>query len=181
LINAAHASGPSETLDDAYPAYEFVDALHDLEQAPPRSILIIGCRLGYECRHFHRLWPEAEVVGVDIVPQFVEEASKHGSTLLADMHALPFDAGAFEWAFCSGTLEHAYNPALAAREMLRVASHGIYVTADLEPFPSTNASHWSCSQDPQEWERLFEAPGWRIMHREVEAKSLCLLLLRGDA
>jgi len=96
------------------------------------------------------------------------------------MHSLPFKTRDFQWIFCSGTLEHAYDAPRAAQEMLRVASRGIYVTADIEPFPSGNASHWTCSEDPKEWERLFEAPEWRLLTSDILERTLHMILLRGE-
>jgi ubiquinone/menaquinone biosynthesis C-methylase UbiE len=179
LVNTIHMDGSPEKLDDSYTVLSFIEDLQELEEPPPSSILVVGCRLGYEMRHLRKQWPHAEVVGLDIVPQFIEQASKEGKAILADMHALPFSPHAFQWIFCSGTLEHAYDAPLVAREMLRVASRGIYVTADIEPFPSTNASHWTCTEDPKEWEALFSHPEWRILSSDLLDRSLHLILMRG--
>lgn len=181
LTNTRHADGMLQKPAESYPVFLFVEALQDLEEPTPQSVLVIGCRLGYECEYLRRQWPHAEVVGLDIVPQFVEKTNQTGQAVLADMHDLPFSPSGFQWVFCSETLEHAYDAPLAAREILRVASRGIYVTAALEDCEMTNPSHWSFSQAPREWEHLFDEPSWRLLTSDTLEGSLHMLFLRDSA
>lgn len=58
---------------------------------------------------------------------------------IADAHRLPFGDGAFDAAFCSGTLHHLNDPARGVAEIVRVVRRGGRV-AVMEPnwrFPST--------------------------------------------
>lgn len=77
-------------------------------------------------------FPQAVVVGVDIVPEFVEQASSIGDAKIADLHELPFETGAFDWIFCSQALEHCYDVPKAIRELYRVASCGLMLSLPLE-------------------------------------------------
>ena len=68
----------------------------------------------------------ARVLGVDISPDLIDEARRRLPGLdfeIADAHALPFAAGAFDGVFGSSTLHHLeLDPALA--EVLRVLKPG---------------------------------------------------------
>ena len=70
----------------------------------------------------------ARVVGTDLTPQMLAEGEKLARErgvpnvrfCLADVHALPFDAGAFHVVTCRRAAHHFSNIRLALREMRRV-------------------------------------------------------------
>jgi SAM-dependent methyltransferase len=68
----------------------------------------------------------AEVVGVDSSVAMVEEARSRGLAvaLVADAHALPFDADVFDGAWADRTFQHLADPGQALAELVRVVRPG---------------------------------------------------------
>jgi SAM-dependent methyltransferase len=68
----------------------------------------------------------AEVVGVDSSVAMAEEARRRGLSraLVADAHALPFDAEVFDGAWADRTFQHVADPAQALSELSRVVRPG---------------------------------------------------------
>lgn len=136
-------------------------------EGPKTSFLDLGCRMGYCLDTFAGAFPEARIVGADIVPEFVAEANEIGEAVVADAHHLPFGDEEFDWVFCAQTLEHCYNPAQAAAEIARVAKCGFLVGIPLEGREAyeANESHYAFSDNPITWLRLFEPMhDWRLFH-----------------
>lgn len=162
--NDRHANGMYE-LESEYD--EALDQAERLEEAYglPSSVLVIGCRMGYEVRAFASYFPTSIITGIDIVPAFIEHAKLRATqnVLVADMHDLPFHDRSFEWVYSTGTLEHAYDPKRVIDEMCRVATRLIYVTADIVE-ELRNTSHFAFSTEPQEWLDLFPS-SWKVNSR----------------
>ena len=75
-------------------------ALEAVER-PPARVLDVGTGTGAVARLAARLWPDAEVVGVDSSPAMIEEARRLASTdreryVLGDASALPFPDASFD-------------------------------------------------------------------------------------
>jgi SAM-dependent methyltransferase len=78
-------------------------ALARIEEAP-RRILDLGTGTGRAAAALARRWPGAEVLGVDLSPEMIEQARTHVPTELAsrvrfevaDAAQLPYDDGAFD-------------------------------------------------------------------------------------
>lgn len=187
--NMHHLDGRVEHPDDVYPIY---DAVYEMEQwtvALPSSILVLGCRTGYELEALAQRYPHAYVLGVDIVPEFVKMARKRGNAIEADMHDLPLARDLFDWTFCIGTLEHAYNARRAARELLRVTRHALYVTADMEEEwqktrqvegVALRTPHYTFITKPEEWKSMFRYPGWRLAWEETLKRTLYMVWRKDD-
>jgi SAM-dependent methyltransferase len=176
LVNTRHLDGRVENEGDDTSIWDII-SLEDL--GCPASVLSIGCRTGYELRQLRRALPDARLVGVDIVPEFIETAKQPrlydgGASSLdfqvANMHNLPFEEREFELVLCIGTLEHAYNIHLAAWEMQRVCAKRLIVTADLAD--RLRGSDFACSSRPSEWIALFDMPEWRLIHAWTEPGCL---------
>ncbi len=81
-----------------------LDAALESIDPPPRRVLDLGTGTGAAALAIARRWPEAEVVGVDIAPQMVEEARRKTPPevagrvrfQVADAERLPFEGGAFD-------------------------------------------------------------------------------------
>lgn len=140
----------------------FVNYLLD-QDIEPASILDAGCRTGMGMAVFQTSLP-SRVVGVDLVPQFVEEAAKIGDAHVADLSHLPFHDGEFEWIYCSHTLEHCESFFLAFAELKRVATHGLYIVLPLEneELRKRNPSHKRNCGHPAEWlyKYLYDDHWW---------------------
>jgi ubiquinone/menaquinone biosynthesis C-methylase UbiE len=131
----------------------------------PRSVLDVGCRTGYALETFLEYLPTSRIVGVDIIPGFVGEAKKRAEAYVADMHELPFKDKEFDWVFCIGSIEHAYDAEKACRELFRVASEGVFISADCAPKAvfDTNPSHYSYRCGPSDWVKDMQQPGWQLI------------------
>ena len=76
----------------------------DRLSAPPRKVLDLGTGTGKAARVVAKRFPDAEVVGVDLAPEMVEEAKRllpselagRVSFQVADGASLPFAAGEFD-------------------------------------------------------------------------------------
>lgn len=134
------------------------------------SLLDAGCRLGYTLPVYIEQFPASRVVGLDIVPQFVEFAGKESETIEGDICALPFEDEEFDFTFCCQTLEHALDPSLAAKELLRVTRQGLFVSIPLESAASFdgNPSHNLQSENPLDWLALFNDPDWVLYWASAE-------------
>lgn len=81
-----------------------LEAALDAIEEPPRRILDVGTGTGAAALALAERWREAEVVGVDIAPQMIEEARRKVPPELAgrvrfevvDAERLPFPDGAFD-------------------------------------------------------------------------------------
>jgi 2-polyprenyl-6-hydroxyphenyl methylase/3-demethylubiquinone-9 3-methyltransferase len=94
--------------------------------------LDLGCSAGLYTRSLaHELGDRGEVVGIDISPSMLKEATRRArkigaepSFARADAHNLPFAAASFSGAVCGGTLNEFGDPARALRETCRVLEPG---------------------------------------------------------
>ena len=161
-LNLCHLDGRVELPEEFDAALSYGEWLEE-RLGEPSSVLIIGCRTGYEVRAFAGLFDSAQIVGMDLVSTFLGIAQAQGAKnlLQADMHKLPFADRSFDWCYSMGTLEHAHDPQQVVDEMCRVAST-IYLTADLDE-DSANPSHYSFSTTQQDWVKLFP-PAFQTEH-----------------
>ena len=134
---------------------------------PTGSILDAGCRTGYTLPILAKGF--GRVAGCDIVPEFVAIAGTRGEAHEGDIHALPFQDQEFDWAFCTGTLEHCYDTSKAVSELFRVSRVGVFLTADMQSKENfdRNPSHYVRHDSPEEWLDLIRHPDWNIASLEV--------------
>lgn len=162
--NSIHTDGSLENDSDTTNAVENFSRISINE---PVAILVLGCRTGYECEALRNYFEDPLVIGVDVVPVFVALSSKRVPTMLGDMHELDLPDYFFDLIVCRGTLEHCYNPKLALEEMYRVLdpTGQIYLTVDLEKDRKNFKSHFSFSEDPDEWITIMLEVGFRVINR----------------
>lgn len=97
--------------------------------------LDLGCSAGLYTRSLSLLLDEfsgdADVVGIDISPSMLQEATRRSlaagtmpSFARADAHELPFRDSSFVGVVCGGTLNELGDPALALRECARILKPG---------------------------------------------------------
>lgn len=139
--------------------------------APPiSSLLDVGCREGEALRVFaDRKIPR--LCGLDITPEFLEEAALYADTVEGDVENLPFPDVSFEWIFCSHTLEHARSLPAAWSELLRVASFGLFIVLPLETRDDfdINPAHFTFSPSVKGWLDLLPAPDpWDLTYLRSE-------------
>ena len=71
--------------------------------SPPRRVLDVGTGTGAAARTAAELWPDAEIVGVDLSAGMIDEARRLASServrfQVGDSSALPFESGSFDVA-----------------------------------------------------------------------------------
>jgi ubiquinone/menaquinone biosynthesis C-methylase UbiE len=128
-----------------------------------------------------------EVVGVDIVPELLEQAQKraervpNASFVEGDATKLPFEYGSFDLAGTLRTLHHIARPELAMAELVRVTRPGGRVLvvdqiAPVDPPAAAELNRFERARDPShtraladvDLRGLFEANGLVLIRAEYE-------------
>jgi ubiquinone/menaquinone biosynthesis C-methylase UbiE len=131
---------------------------------PPKAILDVGCRRAESTPYLQTLFPDTRIVGVDIVPEAVEEASQEIEAYVADAHDLSmFKDREFDWVFCSHTLEHCYDLVKAVDEVHRVSAHGVCIVVPLESQRHADDAHYVRSPDPITWLGWLTRRDWVML------------------
>jgi ubiquinone/menaquinone biosynthesis C-methylase UbiE len=126
-----------------------------------------------------------EVVGVDIVPELLEQARKRAevfpnvSFVEGDATKLPFELDSFDLACSIRTLHHIARPELAVAELARVTRQGgrIFVVdqiAPVDPLAALELNRFERARDPShtrsladnDLRHLFEANGLMLVRSE---------------
>lgn len=98
-----------------------------------RRALDVGCGVGHWSRVLLPHLPQAQLVGVDREPRWVEEATRRAAAAgwaaqtryqVGDVAALPFDDGAFDLVTCQTVLIHLADVPAALAELRRVLAPG---------------------------------------------------------
>ena len=155
---------------------------------PPSTILDIGCRHGIAIEEFERAFPAAEIHGLDLVPEFLDEAARVCDNLhLGDMTSLPFPDKSIDWIFCCQALEHSTDIPKAIAEACRVARVGLYYSVpleyDTEKNRTQNPSHHLFEPNPIKWlDFWLPHPDWTLytVGRINRGFYLLLCLLAAD-
>jgi ubiquinone/menaquinone biosynthesis C-methylase UbiE len=128
-----------------------------------------------------------EVVGVDLVPELLEQARKRAerfsnvSFVEGDSTKLPFEYGSFDLAGSLRTLHHIARPELAVAELTRVTRPGgrILVAdqiAPVDPLVALELNRFERARDPShtraladiDMRHLFESNGLVLLRAEYE-------------
>ena len=99
--------------------------------AGPLAILDVGCGTGEITARLAALYPEASLVGVDLIVRHLELAREHAAAFRArvafreaDAFALPFGDASFDLVVCRHMLQAVPRPEAAMAEMVRVLRPG---------------------------------------------------------
>jgi ubiquinone/menaquinone biosynthesis C-methylase UbiE len=131
-----------------------------------------------------------EVVGVDLVPELLDQARKRADRfpnvtfVEGDATKLPFDYGSFDLAGTLRTLHHIARPELAMAELVRVTRPGGRVLvvdqiAPVDPLAAAELNRFERARDPShtraladiDLRGLFEANGLVLIRAEYERES----------
>jgi SAM-dependent methyltransferase len=117
----AWSTVPDATADVAY-------ALRALRPAH-RSVLDVPCGRGRLLKAIAGHRPDLRIVGVDVNRDMVRQAQESvpcAVSLVGSVYELPFDDRAFDLVACHQSFMHFEQPAVAIRELTRVARHDVY-------------------------------------------------------
>ena len=116
--------------------------------APGARVLCVGCRNAHELDHLaHAGYPD--VRGIDL-------HSDDSRIAVMDMHAMSYRDGEFDVVFAAHVLEHALDPARAAREIRRVLRPRGVVLAEVPVrYGRRGADLWDY-ESPERLAELFE-------------------------
>jgi ubiquinone/menaquinone biosynthesis C-methylase UbiE len=128
-----------------------------------------------------------EVVGVDLVPELLEQARKRAERfpnvrfIEGDATKLPLDYGSFDLAGSLRTLHHIPRPELAMAELVRVTRPGgrvlvIDQIAPVDPLAAAELNRFERARDPSharaladiDLRHLFESNGLVLVRAEYE-------------
>jgi len=112
----------------------FVNAVAALE---PTSLLELGTGEGYLLNEIHQRLPQARLVGLDLIPEFVAEGKRvfpHLDLRTGDIYHINEPDQSWDVVVASEVLEHLDRPADALRELTRVAKHAVVLSVPWEPF-----------------------------------------------
>jgi malonyl-CoA O-methyltransferase len=123
-----------------------LDFFGDLEG---KRVLDIGCGKGRFARVLSERHPEAEIWGLDISDEMLRFVPPQIHTCAGSMTELPFEAGSFDAAYATESLEHAVEIEKAVGEMCRVVKPGGRIV-----IIDKNAEQTGRLATP-EWERWF--------------------------
>ncbi|MGB2875059.1 MAG: methyltransferase domain-containing protein [Gaiellaceae bacterium] len=126
-----------------------------------------------------------EIVGVDLVPELLEQARKRAKPfpnvtfVEGDATVLPFEYGSFDLAACLRTLHHIARPELAVAELARVTRpYGRVLVIDqiapVDPLTAVELNRFEHARDPSharvladvDLRSLFEANGLVLVEAE---------------
>lgn len=114
-----------------------------------KRVLDIGCGKGRFARVFVERYPQASIVGFDLAEAMLRHVPLGVSACAGSMTALPFPAGAFDYAYATESLEHAVEIDVAVAEMCRVVRPGGRIV-----IIDKNSKQWGRLKTP-EWEKWF--------------------------
>ena len=113
-----------------------------IKQFNPESILDVGCGEGHVIRLIRNNDWNLKLVGLDIDKnslKMAKEKIENVNFIYGDIYELPFDDNSFDLVICSEVLEHLKKPALAMKELNRVASKFLFLSVPHEPY------FWVCN------------------------------------
>lgn len=95
----------------------------------PRSVLDVGCGTGEISSRIAAMYPDAKVIGVDLIEEHLELARRRYTTpnltfRQADAFELPFPRGAFDLVVCRHVLQAVPTPERVLAELIRVCRPG---------------------------------------------------------
>ncbi len=135
-----------------------------LRQAPPRSLIDVGCGTGEITARLGELFPQAELTGIDLEEPHLEKARARCPRARfekGDALALRFGEAQFDLAVCRHLLQAVPDPRRVVEELVRVLKPGGRLHLIAEDYGMLWCS--PTARDPDEfWQRVPRAFGSAI-------------------
>lgn len=110
------------------------DLPHDFR---PKRILDLGCSAGQSTHAVAKIWPKAQITGLDIEVAAIEAAEDINSQLDSDIEfivasgsEMPFDNGHFDLIICHTVIEHVSSVETTISEAWRCLEIGGYLSLE---------------------------------------------------
>jgi 2-polyprenyl-3-methyl-5-hydroxy-6-metoxy-1,4-benzoquinol methylase len=148
LIDLGHIQkgGLKSSMGDPYQIKRFEMMLDTVRGK--RTILDVGCEMGYSSWCIAKDNPDSRVVGLDCVPEFVQYAQQNHISdnlvyLLGDGELTKFVSGKFDGAVLGEVLEHTPNPRQLLSEVSRVCKpkSPIFISVPANPDTINHCTH----------------------------------------
>ncbi len=117
-----------------------MDERFDWISLTPKRILDLGAGTGQMTQLLSKRYPKAQVIALDLAEEMLAQVPKsgrvfkHRRAVCADMHALPFPAGAFDLVISNFALQWSHDVRSVMSEVARIlVSGGAFVFSTLGP------------------------------------------------
>jgi len=159
--------------EDSWAQWFFFDRVHNTvldlveSQAPPKSVVDVGCGTGRLLRKARERWPAAQLIGVDPAGGMVEKArSMMPSTIfyVSMAESLPLPDASVDLAFSTTSYHHWVNQVEGVCEMARVLRPGgRFLLADIwPPMGLAKVIHHFQSNNPARVREVFARAGLKV-------------------
>lgn len=137
-------------------------------EAPPQSVVEVGCGEGEMLRYIRRQFPTAQLAAMDLSAEEIAlaEENNRGAGIVFSVqnaeHLEAYEDNQFDLVICLEVLEHLENPEKGLAELIRISRKDILVSVPNEPI-------WRMLNmlRGKYWKRLGNTPGhlnhWTIV------------------
>lgn len=147
------------------------------------SVLDVGCGPGYFLSVLSEVYPQVDLVGVDIDDELLDAARQcvgDNRLVRASAQDLPFSASSFDLVFSNQVVEHLHNPTQFFREAHRILRPGGLLLFST-PNPAGLAARWLGPRwqghrfdhvslaTPEQWRSLCSQVGFEILEEGTTA------------
>ena len=176
--------------EDSWAQWFFFDRVHNTvldlveSQAPPKSVVDVGCGTGRLLRKARERWPAAQLIGVDPAEGMVEKARSMmpSATFYVSMaESLPLPDASADLAFSTMSYHHWVNQVEGVREIARVLRPGgRFLLADnWPPMGLAKIIRHFQPNDPARVREVFARAGLK-MQAQRRRMGLWLLVTIGE-
>jgi trans-aconitate methyltransferase len=178
MSDRSYRSDPSDPKDAMAIGYNAAADRIEIEVGLPTGrVLDLGCNTGAGMEALRARWPNADVHGLEPVPEFAQKARDRGFIVATgSAEDMIFPAAYFHFIFSRHSLEHVTWRGQAIVEIRRVLRPGglLYVQAPIEPDGSPNELHVSPFRSLEEFRSSF--PGFTERYWGPQATVAELIL-----
>ena len=121
-------------------------------------ILELGCNTGSNCETIHTLYPQAEIHGVDIMPENEIAPFIHYKYVNLEKQELPYEDGYFDAILIIHVLEHVSNAYLLCKEIHRIMKPGARIYVEVPNWTTMFVPSIGISREQHDVFNFFDDP-----------------------